>query len=118
MTRVQTGPKEGLPKKAAARKRKRHTEYQFELEDLMKVEAPEQPDDYVEFWQEIYSKVESFDTRPELKDTSKDVGQWSVFDLRYKSTDGVSIGGWLLLPKSGKILRLCGKPWLWRERRS
>jgi cephalosporin-C deacetylase len=77
----------------------------FALDDLLQVPAPPEPEDFSEKWQNWYQLAEAIDPDPQLTDTGKSISHWQVFDLSYRSSDDVTIGGWLLLPRSGNISR-------------
>ncbi|MFD2159006.1 acetylxylan esterase [Rubritalea tangerina] len=88
--------------KSAKRIRPRH---RYELEDLLSVRVPPEPAGYAEKWREWREEALEVSPLPSLKDAGYDRGDWRVFDLRYQSTDKVEIGGWALLPKSGRVER-------------
>jgi len=75
------------------------------LDDLLKVPAPTEPADFANKWHSWYERALLVDPHPQIIDTGKSVSLWKIFDLRYCSTDGVEIGGWLLVPQSGKVSR-------------
>lgn len=79
--------------------------YGYQLDQLLKVEAPEQPEGFVSFWQDRYQRALNQQTSPTLKDTGKTLKNWRVFDLSYTSTDGFEIGGWALTPIDEEVQR-------------
>jgi len=79
--------------------------YGYTLEDLLEVGAPAEPDDYEQKWLSWREYALGVKPRPTLHDTGGDHKHWRVFDINFHSTDGVNVGGWLLLPISGTIKR-------------
>lgn len=77
----------------------------YTLESLLRVGWPEEPDGFAEFWETRYRRTLGIFPNPELF-RSKDVHpDFDVYDVRYRSTDGFTIGGWLLSPKRGPVRR-------------
>ena len=71
------------------------------LESLLAIETPSEPADFQGFWEARYAKAMQVDPHLEL---SHDVGRHPDFEVRdvfYQSTEGVRIGGWLLIPRAG-----------------
>ena len=79
--------------------------YGYDLEDLLGIEGPEEPSDFAEFWRKAYAEAMAVAPKPEILDTGKDELGWRVFDLKYRSTEGMGIGGWLLIPTDGVVRR-------------
>lgn len=79
--------------------------YGYELEDLLAVEVPAEPEGFASFWQGRYERARNQTPSPTLTDTGKTLKNWRVYDLSYRSTDGLEIRGWALLPSSGEIKR-------------
>jgi len=79
--------------------------YGMTLAQLLSIAPPEQPSDFAAFWQNRYAAAMSVDARPRIHTTGEVIGNHAVHDLRYCSTDGVEIGGWLLVPRSGSPTR-------------
>ncbi len=75
--------------------------YGMDLAQLLAIVPPEPPDDFATFWRDRYAAALALDPRPRICPTGQILGNHTVHDLRYHSTDGVEIGGWLLLPLSG-----------------
>jgi cephalosporin-C deacetylase len=73
--------------------------YGYSLQDLLAVEAPPLPADFVGFWQARYSKALQVHPCPRLKHTGKDNENYEIYDLRYGSTDNFIIRGWVWIPK-------------------
>ena len=72
--------------------------HSYTLEELLKFRAEPAPDDFDIFWQSAYLSILNFRPQVQLQDTQEKVNNWSVIDVRYSSTNGVMIGGWLLVP--------------------
>lgn len=78
--------------------------YGYSLDDLLKVDAPEAPEDFASFWQARYARAMTVAPRPHLTDTGQTLrGHWQIFTIEYESTDGLTIGGWYLRPLSGLV---------------
>lgn len=79
--------------------------YGYSAAQLLTVNAPKEPQDFDDFWQMRYQKALNVSPQPRIKNIHCEPAGWQLFDIRYTSTDNFSIGGWLLLPKSGVIKR-------------
>jgi cephalosporin-C deacetylase len=79
--------------------------YGLQLEQLLAVGPPEEPEGFAEFWQRRYARARSIDPRPKLRTSSMAHPAWQVFDIDYISTGSFEIGGWLLLPCKGAVRR-------------
>ncbi len=71
--------------------------------DFLDIAAPEAPDGYEAFWRGRYRRVVALDPDPSVRDTGTERNGFRVFDLFYRSTEGVRIGGWVLTPVSGIV---------------
>ncbi len=83
--------------------------YGYELDDLLRVISPEPPDDFEAFWKARYERAR--EQVPAAKLTPvRGTDQAQVHDLTYQSTDGVTIRGWAVTPRSGEVRRgfVCG----------
>ncbi|WP_300331934.1 acetylxylan esterase [Accumulibacter sp.] len=72
--------------------------YGYDLRRLCAVEPPLPPDGFGEFWQARYQAALGIDPQPRLRPGALRHAQFCVFDLEYSSSDGFTIGGWLLWP--------------------
>jgi cephalosporin-C deacetylase len=79
--------------------------YGYSLAQLLAVAPPKEPKDFDSFWQQRYQKALTVMPNPQIKIINEDRQGWRVFDLRYTSTGGFPVCGWLLLPTSGVIKR-------------
>lgn len=79
--------------------------YGYRLEELLSIEPPPEPEGFESFWRARYQKALAHAPKPKLHDAGYKLGSWRVFDLKYSTTDGYEIGGWVLLPDSGTITR-------------
>ncbi len=79
--------------------------YGMDLQALLQVTAPPAPGDFAEFWRVRYQRVLQIAALPSLEDTGQIEQGWRVFELQYRSTDAVLIGGWLLVPEQGPVRR-------------
>jgi cephalosporin-C deacetylase len=79
--------------------------YGYTLEDLLKLVPPTPVADFADFWRMRRQRVSGLQPNPRLTQSALALSGWTVHDLEYESTDGVSIGGWLLVPESGLVRR-------------
>jgi len=77
----------------------------MDLAQLLAITPPEPPEDFAAFWRSRHQEALALDPSPSLRASGQVLGRHAVHDLRYCSTDGVRIGGWLLLPLDGPPLR-------------
>lgn len=84
--------------------------YGMDLAQLLAVVPPQPPRDLAKFWQQRYDGTLRVQAQPRIQSLARTHGRHLAYDLRYSSTDGVTIGGWLLLPAQGKVRRalVCG----------
>lgn len=79
--------------------------YGYSLEQLLALQPPSEPKDFVEFWQQRYKVALSQVTHPEIICLEQAHPDWQVYKLSYTSTKQFRIQGWLLLPKRNAIKR-------------
>jgi cephalosporin-C deacetylase len=79
--------------------------YGYSLERLLAVEPPPECEDFAPFWQARYRRALDVDPRPRLDGSWISPSGHRIQDIRYASTDGVDIGGWLLAPLDGTVER-------------
>ncbi|WP_018970284.1 acetylxylan esterase [Rubritalea marina] len=79
--------------------------HRFDLDELLGVKVPAEPAGYAEMWLAWREEALQLSPHPSIEDAGYDQGDWQVFNMSYRSTDDVQIGGWLLLPKSGRVKR-------------
>ncbi|MDO8842957.1 acetylxylan esterase [Methylicorpusculum sp.] len=79
--------------------------YGYTLDQLLRIEPPTPPEDFTAFWQSRYQRAVQIkpNARITLENTSHD--DFECYDLKYRSTDAVEIGGWALIPKHSKVRR-------------
>lgn len=80
-------------------------DYGYSLEQLLQIEPPHQPDDFVSFWQNRYFRSLETDTQPVLKQNDLYHPDYACYDLHFRSTDAFEIGGWALIPKALPVTR-------------
>lgn len=73
--------------------------------DLLAVEAPPEPPDYLAFWHDRRQRALRSPVHVTLEDTGWEQGTWRVMQLRYRSTEDAVIHGWLLIPRLGEVRR-------------
>lgn len=79
--------------------------YGHTLESLLQVEPPAPPDDFAAFWSTRFERALGTAPAAELRRCDWNHPRFEVFDLRYQSTESVSIAGWALVPVEGSIAR-------------
>jgi cephalosporin-C deacetylase len=77
----------------------------FDLDALHAIEPPAAPPGFDDVWRGRYLDAVGIDPQPQLSDSQSRHPDWHVRDIVYTSTDGVPIGGWLLLPREGTVRR-------------
>jgi len=77
--------------------------YGYDFERLKHVKASIPPADFTDFWQQKYQQALQVTPYLSLQDTGRVTNHWRIFDCYYNSTDGIRIGGWLLLPEKDKV---------------
>lgn len=77
----------------------------FTLAALRALAPPPAPPGFAAFWADRYAAARAVDPKPRLSDSPLEHPDWRVQDLRYTSTGGVEIGGWLLRPRHGEVRR-------------
>jgi cephalosporin-C deacetylase len=79
--------------------------YGYTLETLRAVGAPEEPEYFESFWRSKYARALQVQPSPRLSASRHSHPQFHVHDIRYRSTDGFDISGWLLTPREGDVVR-------------
>lgn len=79
--------------------------YGYTLESLLRVDAPEPPADFAAFWSARHRAAMRVSPQAELQPSGWYHPRFRVFDLRYRSTGSVTIGGWALIPAEGPVRR-------------
>jgi cephalosporin-C deacetylase len=79
--------------------------YGMNLAQLLAIASPQPPTDFAAFWERRQAAALSVSPQPSIQPTGRILNGYAEYDLRYSSTDGVEIGGWLLLPENGKVSR-------------
>ncbi|MDD2768872.1 MAG: acetylxylan esterase [Methylococcus sp.] len=79
--------------------------YGLSLDQLLQVEPPEPPEDFAGFWSARYEEACALAPAAEIHRCGWNHPRFQVFDLSYRSTAGVTIGGWAVVPAHGRISR-------------
>ena len=72
--------------------------YGMDLGRLLDIDPPHPPADFADFWRRRFAAAMALAPKPRTRPSGQVLGNHAVHELRYGSTDGVEIGGWLLLP--------------------
>ncbi len=79
--------------------------YGYRLDDLLRVPAPLEPNDFREFWLKRREGVRGFKTCPQLGPVTTTANGWNRQTVTFNSTGGWELKGWLITPKEGPIER-------------
>ncbi len=79
--------------------------YGATMEDLLSLQPPAPPGDFTGFWQKRYASALVVDPAPEVEPIASAEPGHGPFQIRYRSTRGVMIRGWMLVPRKGDIRR-------------
>jgi cephalosporin-C deacetylase len=79
--------------------------YGLGLDELRAIRPPQAPSHFDDFWRTRYVGALGVNPQPQLGESGLRHPNWHVHDIVYTSTDGFRIGGWLLLPREGTVLR-------------
>ena len=79
--------------------------YGYGLTDLLAVEPPAPPPDLDRFWTARHAAALAVDPAPRLSRSESQHDGWQVLDVEYRSTNDVTIGGWLLVPRDRPVVR-------------
>lgn len=79
--------------------------YGHTLATLCAIEAPPVPDDFAAFWQARYRRALTVDPVPRVSGDGWPVGPFRAYDLSYRTSDGLTLWGWLLKPAQGEVRR-------------
>lgn len=77
----------------------------MDLDALFAVAPPPAPAGFDDFWAERHRAARAVDPAPRLRRSALAHDDWHVLDVVFASTGGFAIGGWLLLPKKGRVRR-------------
>ncbi len=74
-----------------------------DLPALLTVPAPPDPPDFADFWRQSHAEARDTPPQPEREEEEPGDPRSRLFAVRFRTTDGVSLGGWLALPREGKV---------------
>lgn len=77
----------------------------LDLARLLAIAPPMPPDDFADFWRRRHAAARALEPAPRVESAAGAVGSHAAHALRYASSDGVEIGGWLLTPRRGPARR-------------
>lgn len=75
--------------------------YGYDREGLLKVAAPEGPEDFEAFWRTTRAEAMAVPLRLEKREIPSARAGYKVFEVEFNSLDGVRIGGWVTVPDAG-----------------
>jgi cephalosporin-C deacetylase len=79
--------------------------YGLGVDELRAIRPPQAPPNFDDFWRVRYVSALGVNPRPRLGESGSSHPNWRVHDVSYASTDQFEIGGWLLLPREGRVTR-------------
>ena len=79
--------------------------YGYSRDDLFRVAPPPGPADFAAFWRARYQAALTVDPAPHVGMAEAAGERHVVCDIEFHSTGGVTLGGWLLLPRNGAVER-------------
>ena len=75
------------------------------VDELRAIRPPPASPAFEDFWRGRYARALGVNPNPRLTESASRHPNWHVHDIIYTSTDDFRIGGWLLLPRGGKVRR-------------
>jgi cephalosporin-C deacetylase len=84
--------------------------YGYDLAGLLNIESPPEPADFADTWRARYKAAVALDPQPEVGGSDQGHERLECRDIAYRSTDGFTIRGWLLMPRDRPPARalICG----------
>ncbi len=79
--------------------------YGYTPDQLLRVDSPRQPQDFAAFWRTRYTCTLNLRPHPRLTRSDINHPDFDCYDLHYRSTGDVEIGGWCLIPKHVSVTR-------------
>nr|WP_294509025.1 acetylxylan esterase [uncultured Rhodopila sp.] len=79
--------------------------YGLGIDELRAIRPPPAPPGFDEIWRARHAAALGLDPRLQLTESGSRHPDWQVHDITYTSTDQLPIGGWLLLPREGRVRR-------------
>lgn len=74
----------------------------YDLERLLKVESPEGPADFEQFWRATYAEVMSAPLGLEKREVASPLAGFALYEVEFNSLDGFRIGAWVTVPRKGQ----------------
>ncbi|MGW4233565.1 acetylxylan esterase [Streptomyces sp. NPDC004980] len=71
------------------------------LDELLRIPAPDAPEDFEAFWRTRYEAARAVDTAPEAGPAEEERDGVRLHGVSFTSVGGVRLGGWLALPVDG-----------------
>ena len=79
--------------------------YGYNLEQLLQIVPPPQPEGFAAFWQARYRHAMKLDPCQRINPCASMHPDYDCYDLSYRSTDDFEIRGWVLIPKLTPVTR-------------
>ncbi|MEZ5583005.1 MAG: acetylxylan esterase [Candidatus Competibacteraceae bacterium] len=79
--------------------------YGYDLDSLLQVPAPEEPEDFAAFWQTLFESARQIAVQPVWYEVDSQNDQFRLFDVEFFSLDRFRVRGWVLLPRHEPIER-------------
>jgi cephalosporin-C deacetylase len=79
--------------------------YGYTLKDLLAVGVPGEPKGFERFWTDLFSRALSVKVNPRRVCEVSGSAKCRVWEIQYGSVGGAQIGGWLMMPREGRVRR-------------
>lgn len=75
--------------------------YGYDLASLLSTPLPEEPADFHHFWRDTYAETRAIPLRLTSREIPSSRAEFRLYEVEYDSLDGVRIGAWITVPRSG-----------------
>jgi cephalosporin-C deacetylase len=79
--------------------------YGYDLDGLLQVPAPEEPEDFTVFWRTLFERARKIAVQPTWHEVDSRHDQYRLFDVEFFSLDRFRVRGWVLLPRHEPVER-------------
>lgn len=79
--------------------------YGYNLDALLRIGPPDEPEDFSDFWRELYARALRVVLDPVMREIPSGRQNIRVYEVEFTSLDGVRIGAWLTVPRDEPIER-------------
>ncbi|MCC6880623.1 MAG: acetylxylan esterase [Verrucomicrobiales bacterium] len=79
--------------------------YGYSKEALLQIGAPEEPPGFSDYWLRRHERVRLLSADPTVQPVESIHPEWDEFQLTFRTSDDLNLGGWLLTPKHQPVTR-------------